>query len=49
MISEKALRRELKRYPGWIRQALKDKDYTALLEFHNQAETIQWILEANDE
>lgn len=48
MLSEKTLREELKRMPGFIRKAVKLEDYAEALALQHTADTITWILEDND-
>ena len=44
MINEKDLKAELKRYPLFIKAALKNKDYEEVLRLKEQMNTIEWIL-----
>lgn len=48
MMSEKALRRELKRYPGFIRRASADKNYDYAYKLSVEAELYQMILEETE-
>jgi hypothetical protein len=48
MISEYDLRAELKRYPRFIKRAIRDKDWHSVAELVTQAETIEWILDGDE-
>lgn len=45
MISERELRAEMKRYPAFIKRALRHKNYAEALKLQTEFEIMNWIVE----
>lgn len=48
MLSERLLRKELKRLPSLIKKAVKDDDLELVVEMMYSMETIEWIVNSED-
>ena len=48
MISERALRAELRRYPKFLRAAIKEGDFEEVVRIKEQMATIEWILKGDE-
>lgn len=45
MLNESTLKQELKRYPSFIKDAIKNKNYDLAFTLSIEADTMEWVLE----